>query len=189
MTPRQAYTLASVLDIWAYYLDDSLRDPSTPLHEISPFDLLDLRVMMLVQDNRAWATATQRRCHTIADDLSRGVLPFDRPAPFIDAVLIGAALVEAQSALAELSALVPNILEQIPPSEGFDDQEQGDYLIGDDDWDIVSDGFDDLSQWDSWEIPLYDGHPLLPPLLAARHPFTWFDCVMGADFATQVPAE
>lgn len=30
-------------------------------------------------------------------------------------------------------------------------------------------------RWDEWEVPIRQSHPLLPAVLAERHPFTWFD--------------
>jgi len=97
------------------------------------------------------------------------MLPFDRPGPLIDEVLIGAALHGAQESLEDM----PELFERIPAREAVDGDE--DYVIGDDDWDAVSDGFDDACEWDEWEVPLRQGHPLLPAVLAQRHPFTWFD--------------
>ncbi|WP_426718196.1 hypothetical protein [Corynebacterium auriscanis] len=66
----------------------------------------------------------------------------------------------------------PELFEQIPSREAVDDDDI--YLIGDDDWDVVSDGFDDVCRWDEWEVPILQGHPLLPAILAERHPYTWF---------------
>ncbi len=168
LTPRQAYALAVELDMWAdIHLATWLRDPSGPLYEVSPFDCFDLRVLMLVGENRAWVEAVRQRCQVISQEIEAGILPFDRPGPLIDEVLIGAALGGAQAMLQDL----PELFDRIESLEPDDE----DYLIGDDDWDVVSDGFDDECQWDEWEVPLRHGHPLLPAILAANHPFRWFD--------------
>lgn len=98
-----------------------------------------------------------------------GSLPFDRTGPLIDEILIGAALEGAQSLLKDL----PELFERIPSQEAVDDDDF--YVIGDDDWGVVSDGFDDVCRWDEWEVPILQGHPLLPTILAERHPFSWFD--------------
>jgi len=170
LTPRQAYAIAVELDGWADVdIAEWLRDPSESLHEVAPFHHFDLRVMMLVGENRAWAEAVRQRCRIISNEIEAGMLPFDRPGPLIDEVLIGAALHSAQESLEDM----PELFERIPAREAVDGDE--DYVIGDDDWDAVSDGFDDACEWDEWEVPLRQGHPLLPAVLAQRHPFTWFD--------------
>lgn len=171
LTPRQAYAIAVELDGWADgEIAEWLRDPREPLHDVAPFHQFDLRVMMLVGESRAWADAVRRRCRIVSDEIEFGTLPFDRPGPLIDEVLIGAALEGAQASLQDM----PELFERIPSREvDVDDDEE--YSIGDGDWDSVSDGFDDECQWDEWEVPLRSGHPLLPAVLAARHPFRWFD--------------
>lgn len=176
LTPRQAYAIALELDGWAdLHIGEWLREPSEPLHEIPPFCDFDLRVMMLVGENRAWVEAARQRCRVISNEIEAGVLPFDRPGPLIDEVLIGAALDGAQASLEDM----PELFELIPPRNtahlGDDDDDDEAYLIGDDDWDVVSDGFDDECQWDEWEVPIRHDHPLLPAILAERHPYRWFD--------------
>ncbi len=174
LTPRQAYAIALELDGWADMdIAEWLREPSEPLHEVSPFYHFDLRVMMLVGESRAWAEAVRQRCRTVSDEIEAGTLPFDRPGPLIDEVLTGAALSGAQASLDDM----PEIFDRIAPRPAVDDEEGKEYLIGDDDWDAVSDGFDDECQWDEWEVPLRRNHPLLPAVLAERHPFSWFDAV------------
>jgi transcriptional regulator with XRE-family HTH domain len=174
LTPRQAYAIALELDMWDdLHLSAWISDPSGPLYDVPPFDEFDLRVMMLVGENRAWAEAVHRRCRVISDEIEAGTLPFDRPGPLIDEVLIGAALTGAQASLEDM----PEIFERVPAREAVDDEAEDEYLLGDDDWDIVSDGFDDACRWDEWEVPLRQGHPLLPAILTERHPFTWFDRV------------
>ncbi|MFD5213116.1 helix-turn-helix domain-containing protein [Microbacterium sp. NPDC058345] len=172
LTPRQAYAIALELDTWDdLFLKPWLDDPREPLHTRPPFDDFDLRVMMLIGESRAWVAAVQERCRVISDEIKRGILPFDRPGPLIDEVLIGAALSGAQASLEDL----PESFEHVPAREAVDDEENDEYLIGDDDWDAVSDGFDDICRWDEWEVPIRLGHPLLPAVLAQRHPYTWFD--------------
>lgn len=68
---------------------------------------------------------------------------------------------------------MPELFEWIPQREAVDGD--GERLIGDEDWGVVSDGFDDDCEWDEWEVPLRQGHPLPAAVLAQRHPFTWFD--------------
>ncbi|MDY3127087.1 MAG: helix-turn-helix transcriptional regulator [Corynebacterium sp.] len=170
LTPRQAYAIAVELDSWADgEITEWLQDPSGPLHEVAPFYHFDLRVMMLVGENRAWAEGVKQRCRVISNEIEVGSLPFGRTGPLIDEILIGAALDGAQSLLKDM----PELFERIP-SQGAVDEDDF-YLIGDDDWDVVLDGFDDICRWDEWKIPILQGHPLLPAILAERHPFTWFD--------------
>lgn len=134
-------------------------------------DLFDLRVMMLVGESRPWAEAVRQRCVKLSEEIEAGVLPFDRSWPLIDEVLIGAALGGAQAALED----APELFDRITARDSVADEENEEYTIGDEDWDAVSDGFDDQCRWDEWEVPIRTGHPLLPAILEARHPFTWFD--------------
>lgn len=174
LTPRHAYAIAMELDGWAdTELSAWIDQPDEPLHQVSPFDRFDLRVMMLVGESRAWAEAVRRRCYAVSDEIESGVLPFDRPGALIDEILIGAALDGAQTLLEKM----PELFDRIAPRMGVEDEKNGDYNIGDADWDLVSDGFDDECRWDEWEVPLYHDHPLLPAILADRHPYTWFDKV------------
>ena len=170
LTPRQAYAIASELDGWADgELADWIRDPSAPLHEIAPFHHFDLRVMMFVGESKAWAESVRERCHAVSEEIEAGILPFDRRGCLLDEVLMAAALRDAPELLNE----IPELFEHIPPRVAIDDEE--DYSIGDEDWDIVSDGFDDICRWDEWEVPIYRSHPLLSKILAERHPFRWLD--------------
>ncbi|MGL5828098.1 MAG: helix-turn-helix domain-containing protein, partial [Angustibacter sp.] len=173
LSPRQAYAIACVLDSWAdLHLQAWLRDPRVePLHEISPFASFDLRVMMLVGENRAWVEGVRERCSAIANEIELGVLPFDRDGPFIDEVMVGAAMGEAADLLNDM----PELFDRIAPRVSSESDDE--YLPGDEDWDVVGDAFDDACRWDDWEVPRMKNHPLLPGILANRHPFTWFDNV------------
>lgn len=170
LTPRQAYAIGLQLDFWADTdIAEWLQDPSVPLYEVSPFTHFDLRVLMHVGENRAWVEGVRQRCYVISDEIQSGTLPFDRPGPLIDEILIGASLDDAQTLLGEESEL----FAQIPSRERKGDDEK--FEIGDDDWDLVVDGFHDVCESEDWEIPLWKWHPLLPVVLAQRPPFTWFD--------------
>lgn len=170
LTPRQAWALSATLGTWSdLYLKPWIAEPRDPLHDVSPFCQFDLRVLVLVGENRAWVEGVRRRCDVLAEEIEQGVLPFDRPGPFIDEVLIAAALTEAPDMLEDEIEL----FEGIPPRAAATDDEE--YLLGDDEWGLVSDMFDNDCRWGEWEIPVRDGHPLLPALLLARPPHTWFD--------------
>ena len=127
--------------------------------------------MVLVSESRAWAEAVRLRCRALSEEIEAGTLPLDRPGPLIDEVLIGAALAGAQVSLED----APELFKRIPARDAADDEADDDYLLGDNDWDAVSDGFDDICRWDEWEVPIRHGHPLLPAVLAQRHPYIWFD--------------
>lgn len=56
ITPRQAFAISMRLDLlYDAHIAPWVRDPDGPLHDVAPFDDLDLRVMMLVGESRAWA--------------------------------------------------------------------------------------------------------------------------------------
>ncbi|MBD7956843.1 hypothetical protein H9651_04280 [Microbacterium sp. Sa4CUA7] len=172
LTPRQAYAIALTLDMWA---DGDLRswvdDPREPMHEIGPFVHFDRRALFRIDGNRAWVQSTRDRCYAISHEIQRGILPFNRPGAYIDELLIAAALREAEAYLSDM----PEIFESIMARAA--DESEDSYSIGDEDWDSVSDWFDDICQWDEWEVLVMTGHPLVPAVLDARHPFTWFDVV------------
>lgn len=192
LTPRQAWALSATLGIWSdLHLEPWVAEQREPLHDISPFCYFDLRVLMLIGDNRAWVEGVRRRCDVLAEEIEQGVLPFDRPGPFIDEVLIAAALVEAPYMFEdEIGAF-----EGIPPrvASAIDDEEE--YLLGDDEWGLASELFDNDCRWGDWEIPVRDGHPLLPTLLQACPPHTWFDPALPdvdeslAEFFGRAPAD
>lgn len=186
LTPRQAYALALTLNMWADgELREWIRDPQQPLHEVAPFDSFDRRVMFRVGENRAWAAAVLDRCHKLAEEIEAGVVPFARPGALIDEVLVGAALPEAENYLTDM----PELFDNVTARDAVDDDDG--YLIGDEDWDAVSDGFDDQSHWDEWEVPVRIGHVLLPAVLAERHPYTWFDLTppTGPGYLMRLAAE
>ena len=167
LTPRQAYALAATIDLWAdLYIGEWLKDPSCePLHQVSPFDQLDLRIMMHVNESRSWAAKVAERCYAVSDEIAKGVLPFDREGAYMDELLIAMSLSDAQVTMED----IPELFDELPARASEDER------VGDEDWDAVSSYFDDQCRWDEWEVPLYREHPLLPPILAERHPFTWFD--------------
>ncbi|MGI0522146.1 helix-turn-helix transcriptional regulator [Microbacterium maritypicum] len=165
ITPRQAYAIAAVLDLWADELATWIGSShGEPLHQIGPLASFDSRVMFYVGENLAFAGVVRDRCSAVAREIEEGVLPHMRPGRFIDEVLIGAALPSAHAHLDEM----PELFERISPRV-VDDDEQ----VGDEDWDVLSDWIDDESYAADWEVPL--GLPTLPTLLEHRHPFTWFD--------------
>lgn len=176
LTPRQAWAIATELDGWANLeIAEWLIHQNGPLHQIGPFDMFDLRVMMLVGENPAWVEAVRRRCNVVRDELESGVLPFDRPGPLIDGLLIWTALWGAEGMLTEM----PDLFEQIParPSVEYDEEalDSGEALpVGDEEWDLVRGAFEDRGL-DDWDMVLNNGCPGLSALLAARHPFSWLD--------------
>jgi transcriptional regulator with XRE-family HTH domain len=172
LTPRQAYAIAGVLDFWGdhdigLWLDGTLPGP---MHEVAPFDSLDRRVMIWVNDNKAWAGKARERCYAVSDEIERGVLPFDRDGCFFDELLMACALREAQERLEDM----PDLFDRVPPRLRAAEDED-DLWVLDDDWDLVSDHFDDNCRWDEWEVPVMNNHPLLAAVLRDRHPYTWFD--------------
>lgn len=172
LTPRQAWALSATLDTWSdLYLKPWIAEPREPLHDVSPFCQFDLRVLVLVGENRAWVEGVRRRCDVLGEEIEQGVLPVDRPGPFIDEVLIAAALTEAPDMLEDEIEL----FEGIPPRTAATDDEDQEYLLGDDEWDLVTDLFDNDCRWSEWDIPVMHNHPLLPALLQVRPPHTWFD--------------
>ncbi|OHU44668.1 helix-turn-helix domain-containing protein [Mycobacteroides chelonae] len=172
LTPRQAYALAGVLNFWADHdIGLWLQEPSgEPLHEIAPFNAFDRRVMVYVNDNKAWAEKARERCYAVADEIERGSLPFDRDGCLFDELLMAVALEEAKDRLADM----PELFERVQPRAEHPDHGE-EYWVLDDDWDLVSDEFDDQCRWDEWEIPATRDHPLLAAIIADRHPYTWFD--------------
>lgn len=169
LSPRQASAIASELGLWVdLFIDEWLnRQAREPLHEVSPFDQLDLRVMILVNDNRAWAAKAAERCNVVADEIERGILPFDRPGCYFDELLMALALQPAQEQMSDMAELFENV-----PARTV--AESDDWVL-DSEWSLVSDAFDDRSRWDEWEVPIMDNHPLLAAILTEHHPYSWFD--------------
>ncbi len=174
ITPRQAAALASTLDFWADAdIAEWLNDPSsTPLYEVSPFDRLDLRVMIRIGENRAWAAAAKERCYAVADEIRHGILPFDRKGCFFDELLMAMALDDAEDSMKD----TPELFTGIPArrSEDLSDEDK-DEVVADEDWEGVGDYFDNECRWDEWEVPTMTGHPLLPAILDDHPPVKWFD--------------
>lgn len=170
LTPRQASAITYSLSWWSdAEISEWLRDPTgEPLHAVSPFDQLDLRVMVVVNDNRAWAAKARERCDAVAAEIENGVLPFDRPGCYFDELLMALALGDAEERLSDM----PELFEGIPGRTVADPE--GDWTL-DSDWEAVSEAFDDRCRWDDWEVPLYKDHSLLSAVLNERHPYSWFD--------------
>lgn len=158
LTPRQALAIRTQLDMWQdLFLGPWLESSgaSGPLYTVSPFDSLDPRVMVYVNDNKAWAYLARQRCIAVRDEMGCGLLPFDRAGCFFDEVLM---------------ALVIDWLE-----ETYDDDVAEGAFNGlpshrnDGHWNAVSDAFDNAARWAEWDVPAIIGHPLLPAMLAERH--------------------
>lgn len=151
--PRQAYAIAGELRCWVdLTIGEWLKEPSSdPLHQVSPFDQIDLRVMMQVNENRAWAAKVMERCEHAADEIAGGVLLFDRPGCYMDEFLIGLAMRDARASMSD----DPEMYEKLVARAGDDEN------VGDEEWDAVSDEFDDRCQWDDWEVPTLSRAP--PP--------------------------
>jgi hypothetical protein len=142
------------------------------LDEMPPFVHLDMRVMMLVGENRPWVSKALERCVAVSDEIVSGILPCDRAGCYFDEVLMGASLIDAPAMLSELT----EFFETSPACPGADqDDEEDAGWLADDDWGLVSDKFDDDCRWDDWEVLVMNDHPLLRIILDTRHPFTWFD--------------
>jgi DNA-binding XRE family transcriptional regulator len=179
LTPRQALGLAMSLTFFgnisiAGWLDDP---EMQPLHEVAPFDAFDLRVMMRIDENRAWAQAALLRCREVAGGIENGVLPFDRPGCFFDEVVMAPALAMARSLPIDDA---PGLFQEVP-ARTHSDCPKG--WVCDDDWDQVHEHFHEICRWPDWELPLMVGHPHLAALLSGRHPFLWFDALPTADIA------
>lgn len=172
LTPRQAYAISGVLDFWGDH-DIGLWLAGTlegPLHEVSPFDYLDRRVMIHVNENKAWAQKARERCYAVSDEIESGVMPFDRDGCFFDELLIACALSEAEEQLED----APELFDCIPRRTRAA-QDDDEWCVLDHEWDVVSDHFDNECRWDEWQVPLINNHPLLARVLRGRHPYTWFD--------------
>jgi hypothetical protein len=131
LTPRQA-AIQTQLDMWQHlYLGEWLEHGGAdvePLHAVSPFDSLDSRVMVHVNDDKAWAHLARQRCIAVRDEMDGGALPFDRDRCFFDEVLMALAL-----------AWVIETYE--------DNEAEGDFdgiapHADDDDWEVLSDAFE-----------------------------------------------
>ncbi|SKG69682.1 Uncharacterised protein [Mycobacteroides abscessus subsp. bolletii] len=166
LTPRQAAAIQTQLDVWQdLFLSSWLDDGWTkePLYSVPPFDSLDPRVLVYVNDNRAWAYLACQRCIAVRDEMDTGVLPFDRDGCFFDEVLM-ALVIDWMTETYE-EDVAQGLLDDITPHHR------------DSDWEAVSEAFDSAARWREWEIPTMVGHQLLPSVLVQHHPFTWFDVV------------
>ncbi len=180
ITPRQTYAICVQLNLWKdLFIGEWLRSPDEPLHSVPPFDELDLRVMMLVGENRAWAEAVGRRCAVVANEIGNGVLPCDRPGPFIDEILFGTAILTAGMWVKD----DPSVVEEVPAREvaGIADDDEDVYVIGDDDWGELENEFYDRARWADYDVPLFRGSPMLRLLLDERPPLTWLDPRIDVD--------
>lgn len=161
LTPRQAVALQVTLDSWADQIGDWVRHASSePLWNVMCFDNWDRRAFLHIGDNRAWAQMAADRLLRMVKDIQHGTLAFMwEDDCFFDHVAMASAVDYA-----------PNMAEMLDDGGVTDDIAAMD---GDSDWDEVEESFDDLAlnEW-MWLLR----HPrLVPVLLAARHPFTWFD--------------
>jgi hypothetical protein len=174
LTPRMAAGFAYAIDGFAdlgigSWLDGS---DSAPLHAVDPFGAVDLRIMMAVADNRAWAALAGDRCRAVADEIDKGVLPFDRPGCYFDELLMALALGWARDFHADglHDDALPARDRPEPELDGLDT------IFDDSDWiDEVEANFDDAARFEDWQVPRFKGHPRVSDLLAARPPYTWFD--------------
>jgi transcriptional regulator with XRE-family HTH domain len=171
LTPRQAVALSTTIVGFTDTFINPWLDGESPfaLDDMPPFEDFDKRVMMLVAENRAWVAKAAERCLAVGQDIPKGILPFDRPGCYFDEVIMASAIVGAADMLADQ----PDFFDNIPPSPAVETDD--DYVPGDDDWEHVSDMFDDEAFWDDWEVPSLNDHVLLRHILETRHPFTWFD--------------
>ncbi|PWH04957.1 hypothetical protein DEO23_15605 [Brachybacterium endophyticum] len=173
MTPRQAYAISVQLDVWNdIEISEWVQSPDEPLYTVGPFESFDLPVMMLVGENRAWAAGVAQRCAVIAREIESGVLPCDRPGPYIDEVLFGA----ASNAARGWAEIDPSLVEPVPAREETrGDAGDDEYRVGDDYWGELYDEFDDRSRWTDYDYPLLKDNPALRHLLDERPPLTWLD--------------
>ncbi|WP_147441681.1 hypothetical protein [Mycetocola lacteus] len=166
LTPKQAQVLVAILEAWANQdIARWLLAPGQrPLFQVPPFAYFDVRVMFRIAENRAFADAVARACRGIVNELKRGTVPFYSPGPYIDELLMGAAVREAITR--GISALDDSGLYR--PRR----------------WEDIAAQFTKRSYWNGagpgpegleWDIPISPGHRQVSELLDARPPWTWFD--------------
>lgn len=181
LTPRQAFALTLVLDLWANEIADW--DPkSESLAEVGPFASFDDRVMFRIGENRAYASATGRRCSAVADMIRTGTLPFHHDGPMIDETLTAAAAKQAEGMYDHWLSEMPELFALIGARTPVEDDELEAYMPGDQDWYQVEDQFDDLSRWEYYDYPLgYGPDHVRSAFVRTSHPFTWFDMPREGD--------
>lgn len=180
LTARQAYGIAVALDWFAdAEIDPWLENPSeAPLHEVPPFNQFDLRVMMLVGDNRAWAALAAEHCHAVAKTFRDGTASFFNPGatapPYFDELVVAAAVPFAQDQMHDMPEFYEGIPARMSAPDGADDDD--DWLLDDEDgWSRLIDILDDGSARPDWADPILGPHPSARCLMDENHPFTWFD--------------
>jgi hypothetical protein len=139
LTPRQAAAIQTQLDMWHdLFIGEWLRHggPNEALHTVSPFDELDPRVIIYVNDNKAWVHLAHKRCIAVRDEMHGGAMPFDRDGCFFDEVLM--ALVIDWVAETYDDSAAEGSFEGIAPNKH------------DHDWEFVSDAFVDAARWLDW---------------------------------------
>ncbi|RLP76844.1 XRE family transcriptional regulator [Mycetocola tolaasinivorans] len=179
-SPRQAAAVASVMDDWTHHdLDQWIRIPNaSPLHTIPPFSEFDIRVMITIGENRAYAAAVRERCRHLSVRIQRGGLPFGCTGPYIDEPIFGATVLRAPT----IPRNTPELFDALP--EGINRTDGAGQLRGDHRWAHLDRAFSELAEesaWGQklgcipWDAPLHPDHAELPALLAAHHPHTWLD--------------
>ncbi len=169
LTVRQAATLTTLLLWWAEVtIPQWLDDPDGPLHRVAPFDGLDLRVMVLINENRAWAELAGQRCRAVGTQMASGILPSFGPHPrYFDEVLVALALQAAPAHMRDEDTMDPASLILPRTPDEVTASEHG--------WSDAVNRLDEVAAWWDWDVPTVPGSGDLRPLLMARHPFTWFD--------------
>jgi hypothetical protein len=176
LTPRQAFGIAAALDWFAdAEIGPWLEDPSAePLHTIPPFDVIDLRAMVLVNENRAWAALAAQRCSVVAEDLAAGYLSFfeEDDVCYFDQLVVVRAVRWAQNQMEDQ----PDFFEGIPPRLSGPEGDDGWQLDDSAGWASLSEMLDGYAARGDWNEVLFPGlRPMRDLLRKKNHPFTWFD--------------
>lgn len=177
LTPRQAFGIAAGLD---WFVDAELNrwlehPEEEPLHEVRPFNKVDLRAMILVGENRAWAALAGERCRAVADGLRDGYLSFFDPGDhpcYFDQLVVALAVPWAQNQVNDM----PELFEAIPERLEAPDSGDGWQLDDAPGWARLMKVFDACAAREDWNDMLYPGlTPMRRLLKKKNHPFTWFD--------------